>query len=145
MGVVSLFAVLVLSHVRHEGNRLSLLFYASIGFCVAYAFLFFSHINVYAYITYSLFTVFLQPIYRVSEHVIDLRSVEIIQGDSSSFYPGLLYRDLIIWIGRMFALFLLACATFFLEDISAALQFGVVLLAVYMLLTWWSAKRLLNN
>jgi len=140
MGGVSILALVVLSHTRHEGNRLKILFYSVLGMMAAFSLLFFWDLSPWFFGLYSLCLTLLSPIYRVSEHVLDLKAMEQLSG-AHSFYPGLVYRDVLIWVGRSVAIgFLLVLLCFTTEE--RTLQIGIAAAIFSYFAMYWNARRL---
>lgn len=140
MGGVSVLALVLLSHARHEGNRVKILFYAVLGMICAFSLLFFWELSPWFFGLYSLCLTLLSPIYRVSEHVLDLKAMEQLSG-AHSFYPGLVYRDVLIWVGRSLAIgFLLLLLCFTSEE--QTLQIGIAAAILSYFAMYWNARRL---
>ncbi|MEK9159987.1 MAG: MFS transporter [Patescibacteria group bacterium] len=140
MGALSILALVVLSHRRHEGNRVRILLYSVLGIMAAFALLFFWELSPWFYILFSLGLTLLSPIYRVSEHVLDLKAMEQLTGQHS-FYPGLLYRDALIWVGRSISLGLLGLLLLFTTE-AQTLQIGLVAIILSYFGVYWNARRL---
>ena len=146
VGILSLVAVIVLSHVRNEGNRIQILFYSVLVMSGAYSFLFFADAAWYFYVLFSILYVFIKPIFSVSEHVIALQSVELVRGeDESCFYPGLLYRDFVLWIGRSIAIGVVMFTAWFVQDDLLTAKYMVFFVIASLLLLWVTAKRLVEK
>lgn len=140
VGGVSILTLLFLSHKRHEGNRVKILFYAVLALSVSFALLFFWEFSPIFFIIFSLLLTVVSPVYRVSEHVLDLQAMEKLTGDHS-FYPGLVYRDVLIWVGRTLAVgFLCVLVVFTTEE--RTLQIGVGAIIVSYWLVYIRARRL---
>ncbi|MBT4937096.1 hypothetical protein HON22_04205 [Candidatus Peregrinibacteria bacterium] len=146
MGVISIIFVIYLSHHRHEGNRISILLYASFSYLVACSFLFFSDVHPIFYIIFSLIYLLSSPIHRVSVHVIDLESLEIIKTNKEScFYPGLLYRDFLLWISRSLMLIIVLITSQFTENALLAAKVSIILFVCSLFLTWFYAMKLMES
>jgi MFS family permease len=143
LGIVSVVAVLVLSHVRHPENRLRLMLQTIMLFLAAYAILFFFDASPIVYVVYALIVVVLKPILRVSEHVIDLYSVDMLKADGMSFYPGLLLRDFVLWIGRIVVPAAVAWLTVLIANDALLLKASIVLLGFLLLGSWAAARSLI--
>ena len=145
MGVISFFIITFLSHIRHKDNRIKIMLYGVIGIVIGYSFLFMSPIFPYTYIVYSLCMVVVRPVFRVSEHTIDLYSVELIKGKQKCFFPSLLYRDFMLWISRIISMILIIFIAYMFNNDLVAVQFGVLLLAIFKIIFWFIAKRLVES
>ena len=140
MGGVSVLALVLLSHRRHEGNRVQILLYAVLGMMAAFSLLFFWELSPWFFGLFSLSLTLLSPIYRVSEHVLDLKAMEQLSGEHS-FYPGLVYRDMLIWVGRSLAIGLLLLLVLFTTE-ERTLQIGIVAVILSYFAMYWNARRL---
>lgn len=145
VGALAIFAIVILAHFRHAGNRIQIMLYAVCGLAVAEVFLFFSHLHWVFYVTYSLIAVFMRPIFRVSEHVVDLESVDLIKSDLHDFYPGLLYRDFMLWVGRMSAFLFIFFLAFFIKDNLLLGKIVVASIIVVLFVKWWCAKMVVEQ
>ncbi|MDH3324644.1 MAG: MFS transporter, partial [Candidatus Peregrinibacteria bacterium] len=101
VGILSIFMVIFLSHRRHAGNRVRILWFAIAWILIGVLCLTQFDKSIYFYFAYSLIFVFFMPIFRVSQHVLDLHSVEAFKHENPHFYPGLLYRDAILTFVRL--------------------------------------------
>ncbi len=140
MGGVSVLALVLLSHRRHEGNRVQILLYAVLGMMAAFSLLFFWELSPWFFGLFSLSLTLLSPIYRVSEHVLDLKAMEQLSGEHS-FYPGLVYRDALIWVGRSLALGFLTLLLLFTTE-TQTLQIGIAAIIASYYWMYWNAKQL---
>lgn len=106
MTIISTFLIVHLSHKRKEETRFQYFFI--ICFLLFLNFIFFwLYFSLVAFVIFSLIGLFLNPIYRVSEHVYDLSLMDSIKVEWNDFYPAMIMRETILWIGRMFTLFIL--------------------------------------
>lgn len=142
LGVFSFFITMLLSNIRYKGNRLQIMAYAIFGFLIAFLFLIFSNISIYFYIIFSLIIIVFKPMYRVSQHTLDLLSMDFLACGRSSFYSGLLYREIILYIGRFIALSLLIFIGFIVNDDIASAQIGVIVSSVILIINWFVARSM---
>ncbi len=143
VGTIAIFAIIFLSHQRHEGNRVKILGYATFFIVVDLCILLFWQQTPYAYIFSALILVFVQPIHRVSQHVIDLHSVELLREGDKHFYAGLLYRDCVISAGRIFAVTVIGLLAYILDDFLL-IQTCIVLSIVAYVWDYRAAKRMVK-
>jgi MFS family permease len=145
VAVISFFITVLLANIRCEGNRLKLMSFAIVGFSIATIFLGFSNISVYFYITYSLLMILFKPMYKISQHTIDLRSMDFLAKDRSSFYPGILYREVFLSIGRfLFLLFLILISLLIKNDIVSA-RVGLLIAILIFVTNWFIARKMLKE
>lgn len=145
VGVISFFVTMLLSNVRQEKNRLRIMIYAIGGFLIAFSFVMFSNISVYFYIIFSLIMIVFKPIYRVSQHTIDLRSMDFLAHDRSSFYPGILYREVILYIGRFLALSFLILVGFIIKNDIFSARVVIMISAVILVINWFVARSMIGE
>lgn len=121
MGLGALIVVLLLAKKRHAKNRVKIIWFCVPVFALAYSFLLFWEQGPIFYIIFSLLATLVDPIWRVSEHTIDLHSVEL-ASKKSHFFPALLYRDLILGFGRILSVLFVGLLIHILQNDSLAIQ-----------------------
>lgn len=104
--IISTYVVIKLSFKRNEHTRLKyffiicfLLFISNVAMWI--------YFNLTIFVFFSLAAIFLNPIFRVSEHVYDLELMDYIKIWEHDFFPAMLLREFVIWIWRISALLLL--------------------------------------
>jgi len=145
MGIFSIIIVIALSHIRHQENRIKILLYATYGLITGSIFLFFSDISHYYYIVFALIFVFFKPMYRISQHVIDLYSIESITSKKIHFYPALLYRDFVLWIGRIAILGTLLFISVIVSSDIITSKIGVIIYMLGLIVTYLISKKMINS
>lgn len=110
--LISTYVVINLSFKRNTNTRLKYFFILSF-FMFINNFIFWLYFNLVIFILFSLVTIFLKPIYRVSKHVYDLELMDNIKTDDNDFYPAMLFREFILWIWRIWALLILYFLLYF--------------------------------
>ncbi|MDD5212944.1 MAG: hypothetical protein PHG82_00745 [Candidatus Gracilibacteria bacterium] len=100
MSILSTLIVLFLIKKRKVDKRLTIYFYASL-FSVLNILLFFFNLSLIGFIVFSLIGLLIGPIYRVSEHVYDLRSMDFIKHGTSDFFPAMILREVFLIAGRI--------------------------------------------
>ncbi len=143
MGIISLATITLLAHLRHTGNRAHILFWAALAHIGANVLLFFWNVHVAYFILYSLALIVIGPIYRVSQHTIDLKSIDILGENISSFYPAMLYRDVLLNISRIIFIGGFTLTALFMRNDFLMIQIGIGFLILTGLLEWWAAKKML--
>ncbi len=102
----STYFIIHLSHKRQEETRLQYFFIicllVSLNF-ISFG-IWFSFVN---FLIFSIVFLFIAPLRRVSEHVYDLSLMDNIKTDNNDFYPAMILRESILWIGRIIALLVL--------------------------------------
>ena len=99
-------ALLVVGSRRRPENRLAILGLSSIALISLDLMLGFS-LTLVTLIVYTIGTSIMQPVMRVSQHVIDLKTMDGMAHGASDFYPAMILRDVALWVWRMAAAALL--------------------------------------
>ncbi len=141
VGVLSVLAVIFLAHQRHEGNRVKIMGWATFFLVLDVALLSFWDSSIYIYMIYSLLLVLIHPIHRVSQHVIDLHSMELL--GETEFYPGMLYRDCLITFARISGILAMGALTLFLDPFWV-IQAGILLMMTSHSLEYFAAKHMIR-
>ena len=98
-GALTLLAVG--SHRRPE-NRLAILGISSIILGALNLMLGLS-LTFFTLVVYTAAAAIMQPVMRVSQHVIDLKAMDGMSHEAGDFYPTMIFRDVAIWFWRMAA------------------------------------------
>ena len=142
--IAGAIALLAVGSRRRPENRLFILGLSSIVL-VALNFMLGYSLTLAMLVVYTIGTSITQPIMRVSQHVIDLKTMDGMSHRASDFYPAMILRDVALWVWRtLAALVLLAFAgdaTTGQEAISLGMYFiaGAIVIAyagARVLLTW---------
>jgi|GEM_PF-1673429 len=145
VGVISLFLIVLFAAIRREENRISIMLYAILGFSIAFSFVAFSDVSPFYYVAYSLIMVIFRPMYRISQHTIDLYSMDLLGKGRSSFYVGLLYREVMLYSARFLTLGLVILLALFIKDTMLVAQITLVIYVISLIINWFVAKKLLNQ
>ncbi len=104
--ILSTYLVMDLSFKRNKKTRLKYFFIICIFIFIINVF-FWIFFNLTIFIIFSLTTIFTSPIFRVSEHVYDLELMDSIKTWDHDFFPAMIFREAVLWIWRVLALFIL--------------------------------------
>jgi hypothetical protein len=139
--VLSAFSVLVLSHHRNVGNRLRFLFITTA--CSALAALLIGVWYTFAaFLIYSLASIILKPLLRVSSHVIDLETMETLGRKEKDFFATMIFRDVAFGFWRVLCLLLFAFLIHLLGEGEFAVRMSFIGLAGSTLLLYYGATLL---
>lgn len=127
MSILSTIIVIFLIKKRKIEKRLKIYFFASL-FSIINMVLFIFNLSLIWFFIYSLVLLLIQPIYRVSEHVYDLRSMDFIKHWDSDFFPAMVLREMILITWRIIPVL-------FLIYILNSWIFTNNILLIYILLT----------
>lgn len=130
VSLLSVLAVMFLSTKRNEDNRLKIMFYSMIIISINLI-LFAINFTLIWYIIFSLVIIFIKPLYRVSEHVFDLKIMDSIKQWWADFFPAMIIRDSILSFSRLVFLTLSFVLLSYIEfDLIFVLKLFLVLEAI---------------
>ncbi len=142
LAFISSFVIVHFSFKRNSDNRFYYLTIIGI-FSFINLIIFTLFFNITYFIIFSLISIFLDSMYRVSEHTYDLSLMDNIKTGESDFYPAMVLREVLLWWWRITALVLLFCISlyswFAIENI---LKIGLTLMGITFLIKivtiyWW--------
>ena len=139
--VISAIALIALSHYRHSGNRLRFLFVTAMA-TAGITLLFAARFDLIIFILFSLCSVVLKPLLRVSSHVIDLETMETLGIKGRDFFPTMILRDAAFGVWRVLALLLLLGLTSLVGEGENAVRLGLLFLAIATVLLYTGATLL---
>ncbi len=138
---LSVIALLVLSRYRHTGRRMQFLFWT----CIATAFtalILVVRFDFVGFIVFSLLSVILNPLVRVSAHVIDLDTMETLAPEGKDFFPTMILRDAAFGIWRVLALVAFFGLTQFVGEGDGAVRVSIATIAISSILLWVGARMI---
>lgn len=142
--IISALFLLIVGHYRHTGNRLFILGVTAVLSAASLLWLGF-HLNLKTFLVITIATSILLPLMRVSQHVIDLETMESIGRAERDFYPTMIFRDLSLWLWRLLAGLLFLIAIQYADSKTESLAIGICFLAGSHLLTFLGANALLRS
>jgi hypothetical protein len=141
--IAGALALLAVGSHRRPGNRLFILGLTSIVLVSLNLMLGWS-LTIVTLIVYAAGTSVTQPIMRVSQHVIDLKTMDGMSHHASDFYPAMIMRDVALWVWRTVAgLILLAFASGG-APAREAIAIGMYMTAGAIVVTYAGARILLT-
>ena len=140
IGAVTLLAV---GARRRPENRL-LILGASSAVAVALDLMLGFSLTAITLILYTIGTSIMAPIMRVSQHVIDLKTMDGMSHKASDFYPTMILRDVALWVWRMLAALILLAFAGHANTGQEAISLGMYLIAGAIIVTYAGARILLN-
>ncbi len=140
--IAGALALLAVGARRRPENRLMILGLSSIVLMVLNLMLGYS-LTVITLIVYTIGTSFMQPVMRVSQHVIDLKTMDGMSHTESDFYPAMILRDVALWVWRMAAALLLLAFTGSAGTGQEAISLGMYSIAGAIAITYAGARVLL--
>lgn len=142
--ILSVALLLFLSGYRHAGNRLPILGVTIAILAFLYVYVGYSFTLV-SFVVLTLAGSILGPLKRVSEHVIDLQTMESIGRTGKDFYPTMILRDFSLWAWRMLAGGIFLIAAYWIGSERTSLSAGMYLLAGADVVTFIGAVVLLSK
>jgi len=122
ISIMSTFLIISLINKRNTKNRLKIMLILSILTFINLI-IFYFNFNIFWYIFFTLVWLFLNPLYRVSEHVFDLKLMDTIKAKWSDFFSAMILREFSLWIWRI-------C---------------VIILFIFILKTWIETENILKT
>lgn len=135
-------ALLAVGSRRRPENRLLILGISSIVLIALNLMLGYS-LTIVTLVVYTIGTSIMQPISRVSQHVIDLKTMDGMAHGASDFYPAMILRDVALWVWRMAAAGLLLAFAGGVGTGREAISLGMYLIAGAIVVTYAGAWVLL--
>jgi Major Facilitator Superfamily len=140
--IAGALALLAVGSRRRPDNRLTILGLSTIALMALNLMLGYS-LTLTTLIVYTIGTSVMQPVMRVSQHVIDLKTMDGMAHAASDFYPAMILRDVALWIWRMTAAALLLVFAGSAGTGAGALSPGMYMIAGAMAVTYAGAWILL--
>jgi hypothetical protein len=140
-GIVGAIALLVVGSRRRPENRLFILGVTSI-ILVAFNLTLGVSLSVATLVVYAIGVSIAQPIMLVSQHVIDLKTMDGMGRADSDFYPTMIMRDVSIWVWRMTGALALLAFAGEAKTGQEAISIGMVLIAVSIAISYAGARIL---
>lgn len=143
MAILGLITVVTISHWRKPSNRVKVLAITYSIWLSAMALMIFFEVSPIFYILHSLVVALIQPSARVSEHTIDLQSMEHMRKkENANIFEGILFRETILFFGRMAAFGLILPLTYFLYD-ELTVKINIIIYILVMLGILYFAKQVM--
>lgn len=142
--IISAVVLIALSKHRHAKNRLGFLFYTSLASVLVTLF-FALRFDLAAFVVYTLLSVVIKPLQRVSAHVIDLETMETLAREGRDFFPTMIFRDAIFGVWRVLALAALGFLLLMVTDVDTSVRIGLAALAGSTALMYYGAKLLYRS
>ncbi len=128
---------------RRPENRLLIFGLSSFGLIALHLMLGFS-LTLVTLVVYTIGVSLMQPILRVSQHVIDLKTMDGMSHSASDFYPAMILRDVALWVWRSAAALLLLAFAGGGKTGQDVLSFGMYAIAAAIAINYAGARLLLT-
>jgi hypothetical protein len=135
-------ALLAAGARRRPENRLAMLGASSI-FLISLNLMLGYWLTPLSLVVYTIGTSIVQPVMRVSQHVIDLKTMDGMSHSESDFYPTMILRDVALWVWRMVAALILLALTAAAGPGQEAISSGMFSIAGAIAITYFGARILL--
>ena len=136
--IAGALALLAVGSRRRPENRLLILGLSSIVLIALNLMLGYS-LTIVTLVVYTIGISVMQPISRVSQHVIDLKTMDGMAHSASDFYPAMILRDVALWVWRMAAAGLLLVFAGGVGTGREAISLGMYLIAGAIVVTYAGA------
>ncbi len=136
--IAGALALLAVGSRRRPENRLLILGLSSIVLIALNLMLGYS-LTIVTLVVYTIGTSIMQPISRVSQHVIDLKTMDGMAHSASDFYPAMILRDVALWVWRMAVAGLLLAFAGGVGTGREAISLGMYLIAGAIVVTYAGA------
>lgn len=134
---ISTFVIVFLSTKRNIKNRIKFMWIISVLIFINIT-IFAFNFNLIWYIIYSLVSIILTPLYRISEHVFDLKLMDTIKAKWSDFFPAMIFREITLWLWRVFIIFILILLYYKWFNNEEIIQFGLISIWILIIFAWIS-------
>ncbi len=141
--VAGALALLAVGSRRRPENRLFIFGMTSIAL-MALNVMLGSSLTLAALIVYTIGGSIIQPINRVSQHVIDLKTMDGMAHGASDFYPAMIFRDVALWVWRTAAALILLAFASGAATGHEAISLGMYMIAGSIAVTYAGARVLLR-
>jgi hypothetical protein len=128
---------------RRPENRLAILGLSSIALISLNLMLGLS-LTLVTLVVYTIGASIMQPVMRVSQHVIDLKTMDGMAHCASDFYPAMILRDVALWVWRMAAAALLLAFAGGAGTGREAISLGMYMIAGAIAVTYAGAWILIT-
>ena len=141
--IAGALALLAVGSRRRPENRLFILGMSSIAL-MALNFMLGYSLTFAALIVYTVGSSIIQPINRVSQHVIDLKTMDGMAHSASDFYPAMILRDVALWGWRTAAALILLPFAGGATTGQGTVSLGMYMIAGSIAATYAGARVLLR-
>ncbi len=135
--VFSAFCILFVARYRTASNRLLIYGFTSLGI-IAITIWFGLALTFVSLVLYTIIEGILSPLNRISQHVIDLHTMEIGRKESD-FYATMILRDFFLWIWRALGGFIFFSISIIAINERQSLSTGLYLLAGSLAIAFFGA------
>ncbi len=136
---LSVGALLALSKYRHGGSRMKFLFWTTLASALIASFMAL-RFDLTAFIIFSLLSVVVSPLSRVSAHVIDLETMETLGKEGRDFFPTMILRDMAFGVWRVAALGAFALLVYVVGEGEIAVRMSFAVIAISSVLLFVGAR-----
>lgn len=145
LGLISILIVLIQGHWMHNGNRKKV-FHVSLAFVLLYFVgLFFWPYSPWVFIGLGFYWELVYPVYGTVFHVVSLKNIDQLRCHKGHFYAGLLYREWIIYLGRLTSLLAVGTVAYFSSNNYLVTAVGISWIIGHNLLIAYYVEGVLND
>lgn len=150
LAIIWTILIIYISVKRDEDNLFyyfSLFSFLILLNCIIFAYNF----SFYWYVTFLLVFLILLPLYRVSEHIYDLATMDNVKINWSDFYPAMVFREIILWLWRFIAFIILYYMfNLYSDNIEYLIRLLIIIIwisyitQVYLIYKWKNNEQLIR-
>lgn len=133
------------AHAQEPKNRLKVYFWMCVFGALIYASLFFWQLSPAVYIGFGLITIILHAVHQNIGHVYALKTMDLLEPKKGDFYPGMLYRDYLLWLGRVGTTLIIFAVDWAFGNIELTVAVGVALLVLHYLSQYLTARSMVPS
>jgi len=135
--IVSTFLIVFLSTKRKIENRVKIMWIISVLLFLNLLLFTFNFTFIW-YIIFTLIALMLNPLYRVSEHVFDLKLMDTIKAKWSDFFPAMIMREISLWVWRIFIIIIFIFLINTWIEVENILKIWLTSIWTFLILAWIS-------
>ena len=138
LGLVSILIVLIQGHWMHNGNRKKIFHWSLALVLLYFVGLLFWPFSPWVFILLGFYWELVYPVYGTVFHVISLKNIDQLRCHRGHFYAGLLYREWIIYLGRLTSLIGVGTVAYFSSNNYLVTAVGITwIILQYLFLAYF--------
>ena len=133
--LVSAFLIIFTSSKRNIKNRTKIMWIFSVLLLFNLV-IFALNFNIYGYIFYTLVSLILLPLYKISDYVFSLKLMATIKVKWKDFFSSMILREVILWISRMTTIIIFVFFVKLWISTENILKIGLICIWLFFILAW---------
>ncbi len=145
IGVIAIIALLVQGRFQKIHNRLLVLFCLLSLYFLLNGALYLWTLSALVYVIFSMVSSLADPLKQTVKHVFSLRVMDLLKCDEEHFFAGMLYREILLWLGRICPILLILLGSLIWKTNVPLTYLGIAFLQIQVVIFWFVAKRLFKT